>query len=105
MQAFSGCGQQGSSPLAVCRLLTAGVSLVEEQGSRAFQLSSCCTAGQQSCGFDSTFLMINDDEYVFPCLLTICVSSLEYCVFKSFVHFLNCVVYVLLLKQFIIKKT
>ena len=95
----------GSSPLAVRRLFTAGVSLVEEQGSRACGLSSRCTEGQESRGFDSTFLMINDDEYLFTCLLTICLSSLECCVFKSFVHFLNCVVYVLLLKQFITKKT
>ena len=33
------------------------------------------------------FLMTNGIEYLFMCLLTICVSSLELYLFKSFAHF------------------
>ena len=37
-------------------------------------------------GFDLIFPMTNNVEHLFMCLLTICISSLEKHLFKSFLH-------------------
>lgn len=48
------------------------------------------------CSFDTHLLNFGDVGHLYMCLLAICISHLEKCLFKSFAHFKNCVVFLLL---------
>jgi hypothetical protein len=49
-----------------------------------FTIAILTGGGGPRCGFDLHFLMTNDTENLFLCVLALCISLLEKCLFKKF---------------------